>query len=65
MARYVHHIKPKREYPDLALDIENLMSLCRMCHDDLTNEEKAKRIQDQPYQFSRGKTAARVRLKKR
>ena len=29
----VHHIKTVRERPDLRLDWDNLVSLCRDCHD--------------------------------
>lgn len=28
----VHHIKPYKDHPELALDIENLISLCHSCH---------------------------------
>lgn len=28
----VHHIKPLEEFPELALDNKNLISLCRACH---------------------------------
>jgi 5-methylcytosine-specific restriction endonuclease McrA len=28
----VHHIKPLSDYPDLALVLENLLSLCNSCH---------------------------------
>ena len=28
----VHHIKELREYPELALDDDNLVSLCAKCH---------------------------------
>jgi len=28
----VHHIKPFEEYPELALDSNNLESLCSACH---------------------------------
>jgi 5-methylcytosine-specific restriction endonuclease McrA len=28
----VHHIKPVRLAPDLALDPDNLVTLCRSCH---------------------------------
>lgn len=31
-AEIVHHIKPVDEYPELLLDMENLVSLCRQCH---------------------------------
>ena len=28
----VHHLKPRRSHPALALDSENLVSLCTTCH---------------------------------
>lgn len=28
----VHHIKPYKDYPELALDVDNLISLCHSCH---------------------------------
>ena len=31
-AEEVHHIKELREYPELALDDDNLVSLCTKCH---------------------------------
>ncbi|MBY3623723.1 HNH endonuclease [Acinetobacter sp. CUI P1] len=31
-ADMVHHIKPLSDYPDLALVLENLLSLCNSCH---------------------------------
>lgn len=31
-ADMVHHIKPLREYPEYALDIDNLKPLCNACH---------------------------------
>ena len=31
-ATEVHHIKELREYPELALDEDNLISLCTKCH---------------------------------
>lgn len=31
-ATMVHHIKPVSERPDLALDLDNLRSLCAACH---------------------------------
>lgn len=30
----VHHIKPVRKYPELALSIDNLRCLCRNCHEN-------------------------------
>ena len=32
-ATEVHHVRPLETYPDLALDINNLESLCRECHE--------------------------------
>lgn len=29
----VHHIKELKDFPDLALDDDNLVSLCHRCHD--------------------------------
>ncbi len=29
---HVHHIKPLKEAPDLALDQDNLMCVCMSCH---------------------------------
>ena len=31
-ATAVHHIKPRELYPELALDLDNLISLCDACH---------------------------------
>lgn len=31
-AQMVHHIIPREERPDLALDLKNLQSLCNECH---------------------------------
>ena len=31
----VHHDKPRRDYPDLAYDIDNLIGLCASCHSRL------------------------------
>lgn len=31
-AQMVHHIIPREERPDLALDLSNLRSLCNECH---------------------------------
>jgi hypothetical protein len=28
----VHHIKPYERYPELELDLDNMMTLCRYCH---------------------------------
>lgn len=31
----VHHVKPRKEYPELALVEENLISVCGKCHEEL------------------------------
>lgn len=31
-ATVVHHVKPMKDYPELALDMGNLVSLCAACH---------------------------------
>lgn len=31
-ANTVHHMKPREEYPELALVLENLQSVCAICH---------------------------------
>lgn len=31
-ASVVHHILPRDKYPELALDLDNLVSLCDACH---------------------------------
>lgn len=41
-AKYVHHIKPLKEYPELALDIDNLISLSFEAHEII--EDRAKRF---------------------
>ena len=38
-AEMVHHIKPVREYPELALSLENLESECNACHNKLHPEK--------------------------
>ena len=46
----VHHIKPLEDYPELALELDNLISLCNDCHEQITNrwakkkQRKSKRI---------------------
>ena len=43
IASLVHHIKPVEDYPELRLDPENFMSLCRDCH-EIEHERKAGKI---------------------
>ena len=39
-ATMVHHIKARKEFPELALSMENLESLCNICHERLTPERR-------------------------
>jgi 5-methylcytosine-specific restriction enzyme A len=46
-ADMVHHIKERKDYPELALDLDNLESLCNPCHNQMhsitsSNEQKTK-----------------------
>lgn len=43
-ANTVHHIIPRSERPDLALDPDNLESVCRICHNQ-EHPEKQIRIE--------------------
>ncbi len=40
-ADMVHHIKERSEYPELALTLDNLISLCNACH----NKNILKRVE--------------------
>lgn len=40
-AECVHHIKHLKEYPELALNLNNLVSLCNSCH----NKEHPEKIE--------------------
>lgn len=31
-ANTVHHLKPREEFPELAMTLENLQSICAICH---------------------------------
>lgn len=39
---HVHHILPRSSNPELAMDIENLMVLCKNCHKEIHKEDKYK-----------------------
>lgn len=39
LADMVHHIRPRKEYPELELVLDNLVSLCNKCHDDAHPEK--------------------------
>jgi 5-methylcytosine-specific restriction enzyme A len=40
----VHHVKPRREFPALAFDMDNLIGLCGGCHSELEATLRAKAI---------------------
>ena len=42
-ATLVHHIVPRSERPDLALDLGNLRSLCSECHEKEHPERRSKK----------------------
>ncbi|MBR6113795.1 MAG: HNH endonuclease [Oscillospiraceae bacterium] len=42
-ATMVHHIKPRRDYPELALVDSNLISLCDECHNKMHPEKGGRR----------------------
>lgn len=38
--RHIHHIKTRREHPELTFDKHNLITLCRSCHATIKGKEK-------------------------
>lgn len=40
-ANEVHHVKPRKQHPELAYEWDNLESLCKSCHSRETNRERA------------------------
>lgn len=34
-ARYVHHIEPLKEQPQKCIELDNLVSLCFSCHEEI------------------------------
>lgn len=43
VAGHVHHVKARKAYPDLALDLDNLEALCVPCHTKEENQRKRDR----------------------
>lgn len=43
IANTVHHIKHLKEYPDLALEDSNLISVCDRCHNELHPEKRIRK----------------------
>lgn len=39
-AKYVHHIKPLKDHPELCITLENLVSLCFSCHEIVEERNK-------------------------
>ena len=39
----VHHLKSRRDYPELAYDMDNLESRCHSCHSTATGEGRVNR----------------------
>lgn len=48
-ASIVHHKLELAEYPELAMDDDNLVSVCRKCHNKLHDEKGAKAQQKRRY----------------
>jgi 5-methylcytosine-specific restriction protein A len=43
LATEVHHIKPRKDYPELALDLANLISCCWYCHEETKPRERKRK----------------------
>ena len=52
-AEMVHHIVPVKERPDLALELDNLQSLCYMHHEQLHPEKRENRERETPLPLRR------------
>lgn len=48
LAALVHHVEPLKARPDLALELDNLVSLCEACHDEAHPEKLAKTRKQKP-----------------
>lgn len=53
-AEMVHHVLPIKEYPDLALELSNLQSLCNACHNRLHPEKSEARAPRQDPVYPKG-----------
>ena len=54
MATMVHHIRPLQQHPDLALEMDNLVSLCDRCHDEAHPEKHGRMEQEPPFAVRMG-----------
>ena len=48
IATEVHHKKPRKDYPELALDLDNLISCCWYCHEETKERGKRKQSRHAP-----------------
>ncbi|WP_235856558.1 HNH endonuclease [Niallia taxi] len=46
-ADMVHHIKELKDYPDLGLSLDNLISLCNSCHEAEHPDRRSKKNNNQ------------------
>ncbi len=46
---HVHHIKEIKDYPDLALVLDNLETLCQQCHNDVHDRLEKYNKKQQPF----------------
>lgn len=44
----VHHIKERKDYPELALDVDNLECLCHRCHNKYHSSKVKKKKKQMP-----------------
>lgn len=51
-AETVHHIKHLKDYPELALDDDNLISLCNACHNEEHPEKLASKESEKKKQIT-------------
>ena len=58
VATTVHHVKPFKEFPDLALVDSNLVSLCRDCHEDAHDNRQGQHTPDEVMQAQLNATNA-------
>lgn len=48
---YVHHKKELKDYPHLALDMNNLITVCGNCHNEIHEKEDQLRQNDKKKKF--------------
>lgn len=60
LATTVHHVKPRRDYPELEYELSNLVSLCDGCHDEAHPEKFGRKEKDAVPEIARGIAIARL-----